>query len=333
MKYTQVKNAGYWRRFADGWNMLIHPIDNWNEWGRDAVKNEVRDITGTAGQQFGQQAAQEFGNGIKKQVSGAAASAQQWIKDKVPAGTSALGGAVAGGLLGYGLGGMGGKKRKPLRTLATVAGAGLGALGGYWLYDKLGKKASMKYSDIQRLRKTAALGWKEDDTNITNKFHDHLFRQSVGAAGAQFGALGGALAHGIGALGGGKPAREDLPDFHPEKDVYIGKAYKVPEDEQSRADLYTKLTGETWEPTAPKWMDGWLIDDRKQRILNALQKKIYKGEAPGAKKLSNGELASLLYPNYVLKSDRTVATGPYPVKGLFNIDTITKKDIQEYLDK
>ena len=170
MKYTQVKNAGYWRRFADGWDMLIHPIDNWNEWGRNLVKQEVNDVAGSAGRSFGEQAAAGVVDQAKKEGPGLIDSASKWIGDKfkggMAQGAAALGGAAAGGLLGYGLGGIGGKKRKPLRTLATVAGAGLGALGGYWLYDKLGKKASMKYSDIQRLRKTAALGWKADGNNM-----------------------------------------------------------------------------------------------------------------------------------------------------------------------
>lgn len=189
----------------------------------------------------------------------------------------------------------------------------------------------MNYSDVLKMRKAAALGLEQDPNNLTERFADWKKRQNMQMTGAMFGGLGAAMAAGVNKLRQGPGAAEKLPDYDPETGVYIGKSYKVPESEEARAALYKNLTGADWEATAPRWMDNWLIEPRKERIMKALRKKLANGEAANSKKLSPGELASVLMPEYVLKQDGSIATGPYPAKGWYKETPITKADIDKYL--
>lgn len=197
---------------------------------------------------------------------------------------------------------------------------------------------TMKYTEA--LAKLAALGWKADGTNITNRFADldnERLVQSLTVAGAGASGLVGAMAgYGAGTAftSGKQPGVEDLPDFDPETGAYIGKSYAVPDTEEAMQKLHQRITGEKWEVSAPKWLE-WMLAERKERIRNSIRAALKDGKG-NLKGLSHGEVASLVFP-HVYKNDGTVARNlgfwrwkEFPVKGAFKSRPISMADIQKY---
>lgn len=196
----------------------------------------------------------------------------------------------------------------------------------------------MKYT--QALAKMAALGWKQDGTNITNRFADfdnEKLAQTAAVAGLSQGGLVGALT-GYGAgkafTKGERPDVEELPDFDPETGAYIGKSYAVPDTEEDMQKLHQRITGTAWEASAPVWLE-WMLKKRKERIRNAIIKVLKDGKG-NTEGMSHGEIASLVFP-HVYKNDGTVARNlgfwkwkEFPVKGVFKSRPISVADIQEY---
>lgn len=199
----------------------------------------------------------------------------------------------------------------------------------------------MKYTEA--LAKIAALGWKQDGTNITNRFADldnERLSQTTAVVGAGQAGLVGALAgYGAGKVltGGKRPGVEELPDFDPETGAYIGKSYAVPDTEEAMQKLHQRITGTAWEASAPKCLE-WLLSKRKDRIRNSIVKALKAGNG-NTKGMSSGEIASLVFP-HVYKNDGTVARNlgfwrwkEFPVKGAFSSRPISLADIKEYEKK
>lgn len=199
----------------------------------------------------------------------------------------------------------------------------------------------IKYTQV--LAKMAALGWKQDGTNITNRFADldnERLVQTTSIVGASQAGLVGAFAgYGAGkALTDDKrPDVEKLPDFDPETGAYIGKSYAIPDTEEDMQKLHQRIVGTAWEASAPKCLE-WLLSKRKERIRNAIVKALKSGKG-NTKGMSHGEIASLVFP-HVYKNDGTVARNlgfwrwkEFPVKGAFSSRPINMADIQEYEKK
>lgn len=183
------------------------------------------------------------------------------------------------------------------------------------------------------LRKIASLGLPVDEENITDKFADFYNQRTAQAVGAFGGVAGGLL--GLGLASGKRRAKEKLPDFDPETGGYIGKAYKIPEDdEQFMQKLHRRIVGEDWNPSAPPWLD-WLVGSRAERMRNAIRNSLKAGEG-NTKGLSDAEIASIVFP-YVLKKDKSVVRNlgfwhEFPIIEGMKSRGITNADIQKYLD-
>lgn len=207
-------------------------------------------------------------------------------------------------------------------------------------YDMFNRGYNTK--KIAVLRKLAALGWQQDGTNITNRFADldnERLRHSMiiaGATAAGGGAVDAMLGHGSGQVltSGKQLGVEELTDFDPETGAYIGKSYAIPHAEKDMQKLHQRITGAPWRVSAPKWLE-WLLAERKERIRQSIIATLKAGKG-NTKGMSNGEIASLVFPN-VYKNDGTVARNlgvwrwrDFPVKGIFKARPISMTDIQEY---
>ena len=181
--------------------------------------------------------------------------------------------------------------------------------------------------------KYADLGWDRANYNITDRFADLHTKNMIMSGAAMGGALGGAITYTAAAgLGNGykyKNTVEDIPMWEPKSNAYIGRAYKVPTSMESLQALHKMIVGKPWKRSAPRIFE-WLMDSREERLKKSIRNAVLDGKADTSK-LSDGELASLMFP-YVTKKDRSVEKylsifRPYPIADGFIPRGLTKKDL------
>jgi len=98
---------------------------------------------------------------------------------------------------------------------------------------------------------------------------------------------------------------DKLPEFDPIYRRYMGQAYQIPEDMDKLQKIHTQLMGKPWKASTPRWLE-WLMKPQHDRLLHDLAKNIAEHKA-NIKGLKAGEIASLLYPNYILRDDGKIA--------------------------
>lgn len=106
--------------------------------------------------------------------------------------------------------------------------------------------------------------------------------------------------------------KEDLknyPEFDPYTKVYVGQRYASPANRKELNNVYKRLLGKNWTPSAPKWLE-WLLPEQEDRIRRDIVKAI-KSKIANIKGLKPGEIATLLGDDYVLKEDGSVVRGSY----------------------
>lgn len=187
-------------------------------------------------------------------------------------------------------------------------------------------------SSLRRLYKIAALGWKPTNYNITDSFAKLHARNMVNTGGIMGGAVGYGLASlaTYGSLGDYPKNAEKIPEYEPKSDSYIGRAYQVPTSMESLQALHKLIVGKRWERSAPRIFE-WMLDSREERLKKSIREAIRKGKADTSK-LSDGELASLVFP-YILKKDRSTdkylsILRPYPIADTLIPRGLNSKDIE-----